>query len=151
VSVGVSHTGKTSVVCCGTTCQDQESILVMRSFLAKGNYCIRAKVRPLQVDAAATRHDVTVTARSNWNVIHRAEYDIVTTKQPRFEPSGLCAVWKALWEMVYHCRSFKSVQELRSAISRCVHGNNNHRRFRVSWLKYQRIRMAASPWKTSTV
>jgi len=26
------------------------------------------------------------------------------------------AVWEALWEMVYHCRSFKSVQKLKSAM-----------------------------------
>ena len=30
------------------------------------------------------------------------------------------AVWGVLQEMVYHCRSFKTVQELRSAISRCI-------------------------------
>ena len=37
---------------CGMRDQGQQSVLVMRRFLAKG-YCIRAKVRPLQVDAAA--------------------------------------------------------------------------------------------------
>jgi len=49
------------------------------------------------------------------NVIHRAEHDTVTTKQPRSETVNY-AVRKALQGTVYHCRSFKSVEELHSAI-----------------------------------
>jgi len=62
------------------------------------------------------------------NVIYRAdsaEHDILTTKQPRSESGGLHAVWGALQKMVYHCRSFKSVQELKR---RCVATTDCHKR-----------------------
>ena len=73
--------------------QGQQSILVMRSNLAKG-YCFRARCGhykwTLQQDAALS-HTVKMSL---------IEPNIVTTKQPRSESSRLCAVWEALEEMV---------------------------------------------------
>jgi len=54
------------------------------------------------------------------------------------------AVWGVLQEMVYQCRSFKSARTTKCN-SRCVATTVTS----VPWTKYQR--MAASPWKRSTV
>jgi len=77
-------------------------------------------MRPLQVDAAAKRRAISqgyrrtvICKREN----HGAEHDVVTTKQPRSESGGLCCFGApALQGVVYRCRSFKSVRELKSAI-----------------------------------
>jgi len=78
----------------GTRGQGQRSILVMKRFLAKG-YCIRARCGhykwTLQQDSAPSPQ------KQCENVIHRAEHDIVTTRQPRSESGGLYAVGECFW------------------------------------------------------
>jgi len=126
--------------------QGQQSVLVMRRFLAKGYYCICAKCGhykwTLQQDSVRR-----LTPPEAINVkmsFIEPNMTLWPPNNPDLNPVEY-SVWGVLQEMIYHCRSFKSVQELRSAISRCVATTVTS----VPWTEYQR--MAASPWKRSAV
>jgi len=72
---------------------------------------------PLQVNTAARRHGISY-ARSTVQYLQRDNVNFtepnVAHIQPGSESGGLCSL-DALPKMVYHCKSFKSVQELKSA------------------------------------
>jgi len=111
--------------------QGQQSVLVMRRFLAK-DCCIHAVI------IITSWHCGKMTAR----YVRLTPPEAINAKMPFIEPNMTLwptnnpylnpvdyAVCGALQKMVYHCRSFKSVQELKRAIVAAWQtGNNSHRR-----------------------
>ena len=125
VSVGVSRMGKTRVVFVEPEAK-VNSQYYCEKVLGQGlgllpdirARCGRYK-RTLQQDGAPSH-----TARSTVQYLNRENVNFIEPtmwppNSPDLNPVDY-AVWGALQEMVYHCRSFQSVQELKSAICRCV-------------------------------
>jgi len=114
VSVGISRTEVKRCVC-GTRGQGQQSILVMRRFLTTASVQGEAEIpnkwtlqqdgtrrltppEAINVKMSFIEQNITLWLANN-PYLNLVEY----------------TVWGALQQMVYHCKSFKSVQELKSS------------------------------------